>query len=115
MSWNAWLVDTDGHQFGDWNYTHNTNRMAKHALRMSADYILEETESWWQRLDGMSGEEGKSFLSAIISMMEEDPENFRSMNPTNGWGDYDSFLSTLKKMRDAVPSYDTPTKWRVSG
>lgn len=109
MSWDAELTDDRGHTEGEWNYTHNTNRMINHAF---ADSSWAGT-SWWRCLDGMTGSDGAAFLDRIIRSMESDPETFREMNPENGWGDYDSLLVVLREMRAAVPEW--PTEWRVSG
>jgi hypothetical protein len=136
MSWNAYLVDDRGHTEGDWNYTHNCNHMAHiaaeeagivfpadtapcYALPKAADGRLtyypdgKGTISWWKHLDGMSGPDGAAYLDQIIRGLEADPERFRAKNPSNGWGDYDTFLKVLTEMRDAVPEW--PTEWSVNG
>lgn len=132
MSWNAGLTDDRGHEEGDWNYTHNCNRMATSLLtdeeleaaarRQWADRpdVIARIDadpsswgSWWYCLDGMSGPEGAALLDRIIRGLEADPERFRAMNPENGWGDYDSFLKVLTEMRNAVPEW--PTTWSVNG
>lgn len=112
MSWDAWLTDDRGHSDGDWDYTHNCNGMANAVLD---DLLPEEhrDESWWRHLHGMDGPAGAAFLDQIIRGLEADPDRFRAMNPTNGWGDYDSFVKRLTEMRDAVPEW--PTTWSVHG
>ncbi len=134
MSWDATLYDDRGHVEGEWNFTHNTNGMindvvdlelrnqarCSKALAIGRHDLVERIDkgeirgSWWDVLDGMSGKDGIRFLSAIIEALEEDPEHFRSMNPSNGWGDYDSLVAVLKSMRDATPT-DWPTEWNVWG
>ena len=133
MSWDAYLVDDRGHYNGDWNHTHNCNGMANALL--SADELRdgairwwtkhnrpdvvdrirggEMRGSWWDCLDGMSGPEGAAFLDRIIRGLEADPARFEAMNPENGWGSYDTFLSVLRDMRKSVPEW--PTTWSVSG
>lgn len=120
MSWDAWLTDDRGHNEGDWNYTHNCNGMANAVLDENYEQrpTFEEVfghdhVSWWRRLDGLSGPEGAKLLDRIIRGLEADPARFRAMNPSNGWGDYDSFLKELRSMRDAVPEW--PTTWSTSG
>lgn len=133
MSWDADLIDDRGHCDGEWNYTHNCNRMANAVLdadelraaamrwwgeRGRADVVArveagEITGTWWECLDGLSGPEGAALLDRIIRGLEADPERFRTMNPSNGWGDYDSFVKVLCDMRAAVPEW--PTTWQVSG
>lgn len=105
MSWDVWLVDDRGHTEGDWNYTHNCNRMA--------NAVLDDGPSWWKRLDGLDGPEGAALLHRIIKGLEADPERFRAMNSDKKWGDYDSFLAVLIEMRDRVPEW--PTKWSAHG
>lgn len=126
MSWDATLIDDRGHVEGDWNFTHNCNRMANaivHPEESTGIPVGREVlfpkadgrawQSWWEILDGMEGKEGAEFLTKIITGLEAEPERFRAMNPANGWGSYDSFLERLKEMRDTVPEW--PCSWRVSG
>lgn len=138
MSWDASLIDDRGHVELDVNYTHNCNGMANvaaieaghrqmmrdrglaHWRAAGRDDIADRNEadpdyydSWWSVLDGMTGPEGAAFLHDIISGMEADPERFVAMNPRNGWGDFDSFLDLLRRMRDAVPEW--PTAWHTNG
>ena len=126
MSWDADLVcDSCGHPLRNWNYTHNTNRMANAALDPSYDTSISVGQeilgiggprvdgSWWQQLDGMTGPDGAALLTRILDAMSADPDRFKAMNPDNGWGDYDSFTAVLVEMREAVP--ETPTTWKVSG
>lgn len=135
MSWDADLIDDRGHSDGSWNYTHNTNGMV-HAVLDDASVELPAdtrpcrwldretgewhwapeghgTVRWWAHLDGMDGQTGAAFLAVIIAGLEADPERFRAMNPSNGWGDYDTLLEILRQMRAAVPEW--PTTWSVSG
>lgn len=98
------------------NYTHNVAPMIYQALE-GAGITLEDGESWWQRLSGMSGAEGRDYLAAIITRLEADPGRFRAMNPPNGWGCYDGphgVLGVLRKMRDSVPENERSV-WHVSG
>ena len=134
MSWSAYLIDNRGHEEGQWNYTHNTNRMANAVvdadvlkegarrwwLKRDRQDVIDRYEasgenygSWWDVLDGMSGPVGARFLDGIIRALEADPDRFRAMNPENGWGDFDSFVKVLTEMRNAVPEW--PTEWSVNG
>ena len=109
MSWDAYFaaVDIDGesHWLSDWNYTHNTNRMADDALGEG---------SWWQRLNGSTGEEGYALLTQILEVFAADPAKFRAMNPDNGWGDFDRFRDILRNMADLSRRFPTGV-WQVSG
>ena len=127
MSWDADLACSQCGRYDhnrEWNYTHNCNGMIEAVL---ADAEIDQTRkpfwsgnngmgrgAWWDLLDGKTGSEGKAFLDRIIEELEADPERFRGMNPSNGWGDYDSLLSVLREMSEAVPNGE-PTTWRVSG
>ena len=112
MGWWAHLTDDRGHTEGDWNYTHNCAVMAWVALD-TAGQPVPEGESWWMKLSGLPGPEGAAYLHTIVRELETDPDRYRAMNPSNGWGDYDSFLATLVDMRNAVPEW--PTTWHASG
>lgn len=37
-------------------------------------------------------------ISHAITQMMENPEEFRAMNPPNGWGNYDGALEVLRKL-----------------
>lgn len=100
----------------DWNYTHNVAPMIYRALE-GAGIELAPGESWWQRLSGMDGPEGRDYLAAIITRLEADPDRFRAMNPPNGWGCYDGpngVLPVLRRMRDSVP-HGEASAWHASG
>ena len=109
MSWDADLVgEIDGHpvHLRGWNYTHNTSRMVY--------AILRRRETWWGRLNGMTGLEAQAYLGRIIDSLAADPDKFRAMNPENGWGDYDSFLNVLMEMRAAACKFPS-ARWETSG
>lgn len=108
MSWDAELLDDEGDCLYEVNYTHNTNRMIHEALGGSL-----VDHPWYASLDGASGPDGAAYLHRIISSLEADPIRFESMNPSNGWGSYESLLKVLKGMRDSVP--ERRCVWRVSG
>lgn len=121
MGWDADLHDDRGHLEGTWNYTYNCSGMIYEALRRGdlSTYnlvrpLFSTRQSWLKVLNGMSGAEGAGFLASIIKEMQNDPDSFRAMNPPNGWGDYDSFLQTLKEMHDKS-LVEWPTIWTVSG
>jgi len=123
VSWDAWLTDDRGHCEYETNYTHNINRMVGAALvalgHEDGDAIgtgvLAEAIGpvWFDLLHGMDGPSGAKFLHDIIGELRRYPVKYQSMNPENGWGDYDSLLKVLQGMRDAVPEW--PCTWSVSG
>ena len=110
MSWDASLYDDRGHCEGDWNYTHNTNKLINAAL---ADIGQPQKDTWWRTLNGMDGPEGAEFLHQIIMALRANPDKFVPMNPPNGWGDYDSLIKVLEDMKASVPEW--PTQWIVHG
>lgn len=105
MSWDA------GFDGQGWNYTHNTNKMIAAAYEAATGIKTEPSDfpilgpiigpTWWKRLDGMTGREGSEYLGQIIHGLETFPEQYRAMNPSNGWGDYDSLLQVLREMKKA--------------
>lgn len=112
MSWDATLsCDCCGGVVGDWNYTHNTAPMIQEARR-SVGHPVEE--SWYQVLDGMTAPEGARYLSDIVTGLESDPSYYRTMNPPNGWGSYDTLLPVLREMRDRSTA-ENPMTWRCGG
>lgn len=125
MSWDADLIatDLDGNTYGagEWNYTHNTNRMVAKVLETIGTKVPHvwfdgdrPGTAWFMLLDEQSAKESLNFLDLIIGGLCEAPAMFREMNPENSWGDYDSFLAVLKEMRDCAASHPSAT-WRVSG
>jgi hypothetical protein len=114
MSWDAHLSGRD------WNYTHNCNHMISTVLEEGGAQIEKHWlighmgGSWYQLLDGMTGESGANLLRQIVVGLLADPKRFRAMNPRNGWGNYDSLLKVLLEM--LLASVDLPCdRWRVSG
>jgi len=73
----------------DWNYTSNCARMWRKAGADLAEF------------DGKPAGECAMPLAAAITAMESEPDTYRALNPTNGWGDYDSLVEALKKLLDA--------------
>lgn len=123
MSWDAdFYAKADGHlvPVGDWDYTHNCDRMVAKVLT-TVGYEIEgafwdkpEQPTYWiNHLNGLSGEDGAKFLALIVGGLNEAPEFFREMNPENGWGDYDSLVKTLDDMRACSEKYPTGV-WSAS-
>jgi hypothetical protein len=102
----------DASEIGWWNYTHNTSAMIYDALEVTG-ITLGESERWWQHLHGMSGLDGKEYLTVIIVQLECHPERYRPMNPPNGWGNYYGLLGVLREMCHAVPG--EASRWHASG
>jgi hypothetical protein len=70
----------------DWNYTSNCGPMWRKAGADLGEF------------DGKPAGECAPILAAAIDAMEAEPEVYRAMNPSNGWGDYDSLVTSLKRL-----------------
>ena len=103
MSWDIWLaVEVDGKDVEvvpSVNYTHNCNPMIR-----SAGF-----EEWPYKLDGMHCGDFCRRLDVTLQRLKADPGWFRTMNPPNGWGDYDSLVRVLGELLDAFDRYPSAT------
>lgn len=72
------------------NYTSNAARMWGAAL----GHCLAD-------LKDKSAGESLPALTAAVDRMISDPEHYRAMEPSNGWGDYEGALAYLRSLRDA--------------
>lgn len=130
MSWDAYLNEVrlidycescgqglpetrrEEREVGAWNYTRNVTPMIAAAWSIATGAPIEH--NWWDMLNGLDGPKGKSHIATVIRALESDPHHFRSMNPPNGWGSYDTLLPVLRAMRDAVED-GREYSWRTSG
>jgi hypothetical protein len=108
MSWDIWLeIDTGGPllaRLGEgYNYTYNTNPMLRRA-----EIIKESCNEWI----GLSASEFCERLEAGIKKLEESPADYKTLNPKNGWGDYDSLLSLL---REILADFSQHPKAKIGG
>lgn len=72
------------------NYTSNVSPMWAEALG--------------HRLRDLHGRRAGDVLDALrvaVTAMETNPDEYRALNPENGWGSYDGALSYLRDLRDA--------------
>lgn len=63
------------------NVTYNLSKMLDEAGFVGWDVLL-----------GMTARDAGEHILTMLDMMNEQPERWRAMNPSNGWGDYDSCL-----------------------
>lgn len=74
----------------NWNYTSNCAPMWRAAgLDIAA----------W---DGRPVRAFAEAISVALVQLEADPEKFRAMNPSNGWGSYETLLPALEQLRRNV-------------
>jgi hypothetical protein len=99
MSYDIWLeadlggtepVRTDA--LDHWNYTSNVAPMWRKAMPESNGLA---------GLEGMTCADAAVHLARGIGRMEADPDEYRKLNPENGWGDFDSQLESLRKLLTA--------------
>lgn len=60
---------------------------------------------WLPELKGLTGLNVARILDPVIAELEEHPERFARFDPGNGWGDHDSGLTFLKKIRDRAKAW----------
>lgn len=95
MSYDIWLeadlVGSERTQVGDldWNYTSNVSAMWRKAMP--------ETDGLGD-MDGMECKLAAEHLASGIASMESDDVSYRALDPANGWGDFDSQLTALRKL-----------------
>jgi hypothetical protein len=123
VSWDAELRAADGSVEGDWNYTHNTNRMVAAALEAALN--IEQTEygdwfsklvrsSWLDALDGQPHDKGVLILRAIVAELRANSHKYALMNPENGWGSHHGVTAILQEMADYEPDqWSTGWRWSI--
>lgn len=92
MSYDVWLVD-DPEPPLDWNYTSNCSPMW---IRAGADL---------REFHGKTAAECEPILRQAIDRMRSHPDAYKTLNPPNGWGDYDSVLEALDELLFAFADY----------
>lgn len=86
--------------------THNLGRMAYHVGIYRHLWRPEE-------LGITQASELIEPLEQAIAKLEADPRTFKSFNPSNGWGDYETLLTFLRDVRSACKAHPD-AKIRVS-
>lgn len=76
------------------NYTSNVSRMWTKAL----GHPLYE-------LNDRNAGESVAALDDAISWMQANPDEFRAMEPANGWGDYAGALKYLRRLREGCAQH----------
>jgi len=91
MSWDIWLEDMETkEQIKDLgNYTHNCNQM----LRL-ANFSFND-------IHGSCCAVAAIRLEMVLTFLILNQEECESMNPSNGWGDYESLLKYTRNIYNA--------------
>lgn len=69
-----------------WNYTGNCAWMWRAAGADIAEF------------DGHRAVDCLPALTGAIALMRDEPERFKALDPTNGWGSYDTLLPALDRL-----------------
>jgi len=85
MSLDVYLYEVSEHGVFDYNITHNLNGMASLAGLYEALWRPEE-------IGVKTARELVPILTDGLALLKADPEQFKGLNPTNGWGDYDGLV-----------------------
>lgn len=59
----------------------------------------------WDVIKGKKARDCFLTIHGLIEAMESDPEGYKALNPSNGWGDYENFLWFLRDFRTALTGY----------
>lgn len=109
MSWDIGF-ELNNHQFDNssWNYTHNCN-----------DMMREAGYDWVYHLGGQRIADTLPQFESMLEKLKADPARFKLMNPSNGWGDYDSLVdlwenSILPAARQIAQDIPEATWWEWS-
>jgi hypothetical protein len=83
--------------------THNVGPMYQLTLGMTLGAYLE----------GKTAAEALPKLRAMVADMEDRPAVYLALNPSNGWGSYDTLLPGLRELIAAAAAHPKAT-WGVS-
>lgn len=83
MSYDVSLYNDEGAEVSWHNMTSNVSRMWRHAGANVAEFHGHR-----------AGEVLDQLVGAVVKMLDE-PDVYRAMNPSNGWGSYESCLKFL--------------------
>ena len=63
-------------------------------------YKCIDKEKGFKKLDGMNCKEALPIINNAIKDMLNNADEYRKLNPKNGWGSYEGLLATLQEMRN---------------
>lgn len=103
MSYDVYFVieTGSGHEVDvdERNYTSNVSGMWSKALATTTV----------RGLDGAPASEAAGVLAAAVERMRANPDDYRPMNPENGWGDYEGALAFLEWMAETAREHPATT------
>ena len=67
-------------------------------------YKCIDKEKGFKKLDGMNCKEALPIINNAIQDMLNNADEYRKLNPKNGWGSYEGLLKTLQEMRNCCES-----------
>ncbi|MFJ7269388.1 hypothetical protein ACIQV3_22550 [Streptomyces sp. NPDC099050] len=76
------------------NYTSNVARMWGQALGHSLGELKDKNAG-----DSLPA------LTAAVDKLQADPDHYRTLEPSNGWGDYEGAVAYLTALRDACAAH----------
>lgn len=63
-------------------------------------YKCIDKEKGFKKLDGMNCKEALLIINNAIQEMLNNADDYRKLNPKNGWGSYEGLLKALQEMRN---------------
>ena len=63
-------------------------------------YKCIDKEKGFKKLNGMNCKEALPIINNAIQDMLNNADEYRKLNPKNGWGSYEGLLSNLQEMRN---------------
>lgn len=85
------------------NYTYNASKMW---------YEMFPEDEGMVKIEGMTGQEAQPKLLHAIKNMRKNKEVLKLLEPTNGWGSYEGFLSFLRQLYKASQEFPSSV-WRA--
>lgn len=67
-------------------------------------YKCIDKEQGYRKLDGMTCKNALSIINNSIADMLNNADEYRKLNPSNGWGSYEGLLAQLQQMRSCCES-----------
>jgi hypothetical protein len=99
MSWDFYMtIDTGGSEPAevgdDVNMTYNVAPMYCEAFNWHG----KKKRQGIRGIEGMKGKRAVKVLQHALARMKADPPKYEAMNPSNGWGDYESAMKCLEDL-----------------